>query len=162
MTLLGYVGQRVALSVPVFFGVLTMIFFIVRVLPGDPAQVALGDYASREAVEALRSRLGLDAPLPIQYARFLHDLASGDLGVSLINGTPVREQIAAFGRAMSAGPQSEQAGHLVEARRSYSEASTLDPSSQDARARERRPQHAVCGGRAHARQGKHTHEDQRS
>ena len=94
MTLLGYVGQRVALSVPVFLSVVTIIFFVVRVLPGDPAQAALGDYASHATVEALRTRLGLDAPLPIQYARFIADLMRGDLGVSLINGTPVVDQVA--------------------------------------------------------------------
>ncbi len=94
MTLLAYIGQRIALSVPVFLSVVTVIFLVVRVLPGDPAQAALGDYASQETVEALRTRLGLDAPLPIQYARFLSDLVRGDLGVSLINGTPVRDQVA--------------------------------------------------------------------
>src|SRR6266536_2741568 len=94
MTLLAYIGQRIALSVPVFLSVVTVIFLVVRVLPGDPAQAALGDYASQETVEALRPRLGLDAPLPIQYARFLSDLVRGDLGVSLINGTPVRDQVA--------------------------------------------------------------------
>jgi len=94
MTLLAYIGQRIALSVPVFLSVVTVIFLVVRVLPGDPAQAALGDYTSQETVEALRTRLGLDAPLPIQYARFLSDLVRGDLGVSLINGTPVRDQVA--------------------------------------------------------------------
>jgi ABC-type dipeptide/oligopeptide/nickel transport system permease component len=87
-------GQRVLLAVPVLLSVFTSIFFVVRVLPGDPAQAALGDYASREAVEALRGRLGLDAPLPIQYLHFLGDLLHGDLGTSMISGTPVRDQIA--------------------------------------------------------------------
>jgi len=87
-------GQRVLLAVPVLLSVVTAIFLVVRVLPGDPAQAALGDYASREAVEALRGRLGLDAPLPIQYLHFLGDLLHGDLGTSMISGTPVRDQIA--------------------------------------------------------------------
>jgi ABC-type dipeptide/oligopeptide/nickel transport system permease component len=78
----------------VAFAVLTIIFFVLRVLPGDPAQAALGDYASQAAVDALRTRLRLDDPIPIQYVRFLLDLGRGDLGVSLINGTPVRDQIA--------------------------------------------------------------------
>ncbi|GAC1322758.1 MAG: glutathione ABC transporter permease GsiC [Chloroflexota bacterium] len=88
-----YVTQRVALSVPVFLAVITIVFIVVRVLPGDPAQSALGDYASKDAVEALRHKLGLDAPLPVQYLRFLGDLARGDLGVSMINGTPISEQV---------------------------------------------------------------------
>jgi ABC-type dipeptide/oligopeptide/nickel transport system permease component len=89
-----YVGQRFALSVPVVLSVVTLMFFVIRVLPGDPAQAALGDNASRSAVEALRTRLGLDAPLPLQYARFLGDLVHGDLGRSMITSTPVRDQVA--------------------------------------------------------------------
>jgi ABC-type dipeptide/oligopeptide/nickel transport system permease component len=92
--MLRYVAQRLALSVPVFLSVVTIVVLVVRVLPGDPAQAALGDYASKATVDALRTKLGLDAPLPIQYVRFLGDLARGDLGVSMINGTPVRDQVA--------------------------------------------------------------------
>jgi ABC-type dipeptide/oligopeptide/nickel transport system permease component len=94
MTLLGYTARRIVLTIPVFVGVVTIIFLVVRVLPGDPAQVALGDYASQAAVENLRARLGLDAPLPVQYLTFLAGLARGDLGHSLINGASVRDQIA--------------------------------------------------------------------
>jgi len=92
--MLRFVGQRFALSVPVVLSVVSLIFFAIRVLPGDPAQAALGENASRSAVEALRTRLGLDAPLPIQYARFLGDLVHGDLGRSMITSTPVRDQVA--------------------------------------------------------------------
>jgi ABC-type dipeptide/oligopeptide/nickel transport system permease component len=89
-----YVVQRLALSVPVFLSVVTIVFLVVRVLPGDPAQAALGDYASKESVDALRTKLGLDAPLPLQYVRFLGDILRADLGVSMINGTPIRDQVA--------------------------------------------------------------------
>jgi ABC-type dipeptide/oligopeptide/nickel transport system permease component len=92
--MLRYVAQRLALSVPVFLSVVTIVFVVVRVLPGDPAQAALGDYASKATVDALRTRLGLDAPLPIQYLNFLGDLVRGNLGVSMINGTPIRDQVA--------------------------------------------------------------------
>jgi ABC-type dipeptide/oligopeptide/nickel transport system permease component len=78
----------------VFLSVVTIVFLVVRVLPGDPAQAALGDYASKESVDALRTKLGLDAPLPLQYVRFLGDLVRADLGVSMINGTPIRDQVA--------------------------------------------------------------------
>jgi ABC-type dipeptide/oligopeptide/nickel transport system permease component len=91
--LLVYTVRRLLLSVPTLLAVLTLVFVIVRVLPGDPARAVLGDYASQEAVEALRIRMGLDAPLVVQYGRFLGDLARGDLGESLITGTPVAEQI---------------------------------------------------------------------
>jgi ABC-type dipeptide/oligopeptide/nickel transport system permease component len=88
-----YIAQRLLLSVPVFLGVVTIVFFVVRVIPGDPATAALGDYASREAVEALRQRMGLNEPLPVQYLRFLGDLARGELGASMITGSSIREQI---------------------------------------------------------------------
>jgi ABC-type dipeptide/oligopeptide/nickel transport system permease component len=94
VALLSYTVRRLALAIPTLLAVLTLVFIIVRVLPGDPAQAALGDYASQEAVEALRTRMGLDAPLPVQYFRFLGDLLRGDLGNSLISGQPVAEQIA--------------------------------------------------------------------
>src|SRR5439155_870217 len=63
------------------------------VIPGDPAVAALGDYASKEAVDALRLRMGLDQPLLVQYGRFLGSLLRGDLGRSMITGSSVREQV---------------------------------------------------------------------
>jgi ABC-type dipeptide/oligopeptide/nickel transport system permease component len=89
-----YVGQRLALAVPVLLTVFSLVFFVVRVLPGDPAQAALGDNASQQAVDALRTQLGLDAPIGTQYLRFLGSLLHGDLGTSMINGQPVRDLIA--------------------------------------------------------------------
>jgi ABC-type dipeptide/oligopeptide/nickel transport system permease component len=74
-------------------GVVTIVFFVIRVIPGDPAIAALGDYASADALEAMRERMGLNEPLLVQYFRFLGDLARGDLGNSLISGLPVKEQV---------------------------------------------------------------------
>lgn len=91
--MLKYALRRLILAVPALLGVFTVIFIIVRVAPGDPATAALGDYASKEAVEALRHRMGLDVPLWLQYVRFLKDLLHGDLGKSLITGKPASEQI---------------------------------------------------------------------
>ena len=91
--MLRYLVTRLALAIPTFLAVLTLIFFVVRVIPGDPATAALGDYASQEAVEALRERMGLNAPLHIQYFRFLGDLLRGDLGKSLITGKPISELV---------------------------------------------------------------------
>ncbi len=88
-----YVLTRVVLALPIFLGVVTIVFLVVRVLPGDPAAAALGDYASRDAVEALRHRMGLDRPVPLQYAAYLAGLARGDLGKSLTTGIPVRDEI---------------------------------------------------------------------
>ena len=91
--MLKYTLRRLILAIPALLGVFTVIFIVVRIAPGDPATAALGDYASKEAVEALRRRMGLDAPLWLQYVRFLRDLLRGDLGKSLITGRPASEQI---------------------------------------------------------------------
>lgn len=88
-----YIAQRLVLSIPVFLGVATIVFLVVRVIPGDPAVAALGDYASKEAVEALRQRMGLNESLPMQYARFLGGLVRADLGTSMITGTSIRDDI---------------------------------------------------------------------
>lgn len=92
--MLRHVGRRLLLAIPTLLAVFTIIFIIVRVAPGDPAVAALGDYASADAVAALRERMGLNEPLWKQYLTFLGDLARGDLGRSLISQTPVSEQIA--------------------------------------------------------------------
>ena len=91
--MLRYTAQRLLSSIPVFLAVLTIIFLVVRVLPGDPAQAALGDYATKEAVDALRIRMGLDKPLPIQYLEFLGSLLQGDLGKSMTRGSPVIDEV---------------------------------------------------------------------
>jgi len=93
--MLRYMATRFALAIPTMLAVLTLVFFVVRVIPGDPAVAALGDYASQEAVAAMRERMGLNDPLYVQYFRFLADLARGDLGTSLITGKPIGESIMA-------------------------------------------------------------------
>jgi peptide/nickel transport system permease protein/glutathione transport system permease protein len=90
---LKYILQRLAYFIPVFLGVVTIVFLVVRVIPGDPAVAALGDYASKEAVEALRQQMGLNEPLPLQYAHFLGNLVRGDLGKSMITASPIRHEI---------------------------------------------------------------------
>jgi len=91
--MLGHIVRRLLLAIPTLLAVFTIIFFIVRVAPGDPATAALGDYASESAVQSLRERLGLDEPLWKQYLTFLGDLVQGDLGKSLITQRPVVDQI---------------------------------------------------------------------
>jgi ABC-type dipeptide/oligopeptide/nickel transport system permease component len=92
--MLRYTVQRLLSAIPVFLAVLTIVFIVIRVIPGDPATVALGDYASKEAVQALREKMGLNDSLLIQYLRFLGDLVRGDLGKSMLTSIPVREQVA--------------------------------------------------------------------
>lgn len=88
-----YAVRRILQSIPILLVVLTLVFVVVRVLPGDPAVAALGDYASKEAVHALREKMGLNDPLWRQYRGFLGDLFHGDFGTSLVNGYPVGDQI---------------------------------------------------------------------
>lgn len=92
--MLGYTIRRILLAIPILLIVLTIVFLLVRVAPGDPAIAILGDYATKEAVEALREKMGLNAPLWLQYLRFLGDLFRGDLGRSMISGMPVAAQVA--------------------------------------------------------------------
>lgn len=89
-----YVIRRILISIPILLVVLTLVFVVVRVLPGDPAVAALGDQASKEAVDALRAKMGLNDPLWLQYLKFLGSLCRGDLGTSIISGFPVATQIA--------------------------------------------------------------------
>lgn len=88
-----YFLRRLLLTVPVLFGVATLVFSLVHLVPGDPAVSMLGEGAAPSEVEALRERLGLDRPLPAQYATFLAGLARGDLGTSFRYGTPVTSEI---------------------------------------------------------------------
>jgi len=89
-----YAMRRALISIPILLIVLTLVFIVVRVLPGDPAVAALGDQASKEAVDALRAQMGLNDPLWLQYLKFLGSLSRGDLGTSIISGYPVATQIA--------------------------------------------------------------------
>ena len=90
----GYVIRRLSFAVVTLLATLTIVFFIVRVLPGDPALVILGDQAGQEAIEALRARLGLDRPLWAQYLDFMSGVLRGDWGVSMVTGRPVISEIA--------------------------------------------------------------------
>jgi peptide/nickel transport system permease protein len=89
-----YVLRRLLLTVPVLFGVTFIIFAMVRLTPGDPAQVIAGEQATRETVEEVRRSLGLDQPLLLQYVRFLRDLARGDMGRSTRSLRPVVHELA--------------------------------------------------------------------
>jgi ABC-type dipeptide/oligopeptide/nickel transport system permease component len=81
------------LTLPVLLGVATLVFSLIHLIPGDPAQAMLGEAAPQADVEELRRRLGLDRPLIEQYGAFLAGLVRGDLGTSLRTGQPVTSQI---------------------------------------------------------------------
>lgn len=93
--MVGFILKRLGFAIITLFSVLTLVFFVVRVLPGDPAQVMLGDQANAASIAALQARLGLDRPIAVQYVEFLYGALRGNWGNSLVNGRPVLDQILA-------------------------------------------------------------------
>jgi peptide/nickel transport system permease protein len=87
--------RRLVFTLPVLFGVATLVFSLIHLVPGDPAQAILGESAAPEDVMELRQRLGLDRPLLDQYVGFLRGAVVGDLGTSLRTREPVVGAIAA-------------------------------------------------------------------
>lgn len=96
MSRLAYVGQRLLHLLPVLIGISIVSFLLVKLSPGDPVRLLLGDRASAEAVAAVRERYGLDRPLIEQYLVYLGNLVEGDLGRSIRYRLPVAELIAEF------------------------------------------------------------------
>jgi ABC-type dipeptide/oligopeptide/nickel transport system permease component len=88
-----YVVKRLLSAVPVLIGISLIVFLLLRALPGDPAQVIAGEMATQEAVESIRSQLGLDRPLHIQYGIFISNLVRLELGKSARTGEPVISEI---------------------------------------------------------------------
>ena len=89
-----YVLRRIGLLVPVVLGVVTVVFLIVHLIPGDPIEIMLGEQALAVDKEALRHEMGLDKPIHLQYVAFLKGLVRGDLGQSLHTKQPVLTSIA--------------------------------------------------------------------
>ena len=88
-----YLMRRLLLTVPVLIGVATLVFALIHLVPGDPAQSMLGETASAEEIDRLRASLGLDKPLLTQYGGFLRGVVRGDLGKSFRTGQPVTSEI---------------------------------------------------------------------
>ena len=91
--MVNYLIKRTLFALLLVLVVATIVFGIVRLAPGDPAIVILGDAASQESIEALHEEMGLNQPLWRQYAVFMGNLAQLDLGDSMINGVPVLDQL---------------------------------------------------------------------
>ncbi|MFO0201984.1 MAG: ABC transporter permease, partial [Alphaproteobacteria bacterium] len=87
--------HRLLLAVPVMFGVLLIGFLLMQVVPTDPATVRAGPTATPDVIAAIRSDLGLDEPLYVQFGLYLWRLLHGDLGASIINNVPVSQELAA-------------------------------------------------------------------
>ena len=92
--MLRYLVRRLLLVIPVLLGVATLVFSLIHIIPGDPAQTILGDTGSQEEVEVLRQQLGLDRPIIEQYLTFLGGFVQGDLGTSLRTNQSVTTMIA--------------------------------------------------------------------
>jgi len=91
-----YILKRLISLIPVFFGVTLVVFLLVRLTPGDPVTAMIPPQArTPETVQAIRTRLGLDDPLPVQYFNWVSDTVMLDLGTSYSQDRPVTAVIAA-------------------------------------------------------------------
>ncbi len=88
-----YIITRIFLAIPMLFILLAIIFFVLRIMPGDPVAAILGGKASAEVIEKLRHELGLDKPLLVQFGDYLLNLLKGDLGISTLTKRPVWNEI---------------------------------------------------------------------
>jgi peptide/nickel transport system permease protein len=86
--LTGYFVRRLLQMVPVALGVTVLVFFLIHLVPGDPARTMLGTRATPQRIAVLHEQWGLDEPLPVQYQRFMERLFHGDLGSSLFYSVP--------------------------------------------------------------------------
>lgn len=84
-----YIGKRLLWTLPTLFLVALIVFFIVRLIPGDPVQVILGDQATEQEIAVLKSQYGLDKPIAMQFVLWMGQVLQGDLGNSITNNQPV-------------------------------------------------------------------------
>ncbi|MBD8890994.1 ABC transporter permease [Roseibium litorale] len=92
--MIGYIFRRVLAVIPVITIVAVFVFLLLRLTPGDPAAIIAGDAATPAQLEKIRTSLGLNDPLPVQFATWVGHLFQGDLGISLISNTSVSSMIA--------------------------------------------------------------------
>jgi len=92
--MLSFILRRVLAVIPVLLIVAMLVFGLLRMVPGDPAAVIAGDAATNEQVRDIRERLGLEKPIPVQFAIWLGRLVQGDLGQSFFFKKPVADLIA--------------------------------------------------------------------
>ncbi|SRR5579884_931616 len=88
-----YILRRIVQTIPVLFGVATVVFFALRLIPGDPAVALAGEKASAEEIERMREELGLKRPLPVQYVEFLERTFTLQLGRSIRTGGDIRQEL---------------------------------------------------------------------
>jgi len=93
--MLKYVVRRLIQTIPVLLGVTILVFSLMHLIPGDPAQIIAGESAPKNQVEQIREKLGLNDPVPVQYGKFLGNILQGDLGTSIKSNAPVLDEIQA-------------------------------------------------------------------
>ncbi|MCE9657343.1 MAG: ABC transporter permease [Burkholderiales bacterium] len=91
---MNYVLRRLAATLPVMAVVAVVVFLLIHLSPGDPAALIAGDLATTDDIDRLRTALGLDKPLPIQFVGWLGRILSGDLGTSIFTQVPVTQLLA--------------------------------------------------------------------
>lgn len=92
--MLRYLVKRIIEVIPTLILVVTFVFFFVRLIPGDPAQMVAGPQATQEDIEVVREELGLNEPIPTQFVKYVTGLFKGDLGTSLRTKRPVTTEIS--------------------------------------------------------------------
>ncbi|MGK5508825.1 nickel ABC transporter permease [Brevibacillus formosus] len=90
-----YITRRLLQMIPVLLGVVLVVFLIMQMVPGDPAVLLAGEGASEETIAKMRTQLGLDQPIMVQYAQYVANVFQGDLGTSLRSNLPVWDEIMA-------------------------------------------------------------------
>ena len=91
-----YLSHRLLLTIPTLFGVALLVFFMLRMMPGDVVEVMFmgqGSNVPPDIIQAEKARLGLDQPIPVQFAKWLGGILHGDLGVSMWTGRPITYEI---------------------------------------------------------------------
>ena len=92
--MIGYIIKRLLLAIPTILGVIFIVMLTIELVPGDPVELMLGEHATRDAVENVRTALGLDKPLLTRYILYLKNLAEGDMGRSIRENRDVSKEIS--------------------------------------------------------------------
>jgi len=92
--MLGFITKRLLLAIPTILGVIFIVMLTIELVPGDPVELMLGEHATREAVEKVRTALGLDKPLITRYVLYVKNLARGDMGRSIRENREVTQEIS--------------------------------------------------------------------
>jgi peptide/nickel transport system permease protein len=91
--MLSYIVRKVLYTIPVLWGVVTVVFLVINIVPGDPVAIMTGQRGDEATLAKIRADMGLDLPIGVQYVRFLGQLCRGDLGTSYRNNEPVNSAI---------------------------------------------------------------------